>query len=246
MQFRLTRRALEDLDLTIADHSQRPASDYMDAHPVVRAFVEQRRQNPRGQEWTRLPVTAAPAYNLHHGRYRGLTWHDEESDVVWLLGVGWHESGSHDDAYAVLKRRDEGGTLMPTEEDYLDLELTLEQTYSFAAQVAEQAPALMEEARERPGEEIRGVIAERLGVGVVVEVVVVPGEDESLEEIWIGFAMPPMPGACDLPPQPEWINLVLAAMLPFGANLADAEFGGTFPRSGGSKPNEIVICWRSF
>jgi hypothetical protein len=246
VQFRLTRRAIEDLGLTIEEHAQRPATDYMDVHPVVRAFVEQRRQDPSGQEWTRLPVTAAPAYNLHHGRYRGLTWHDEDNDVVWLLGVGWHESGSRRDAYAVLKLRDEAGTLMPTEEDYLDLELTLEQTYSFAAQVAEQAPALIEKARERPGEEIRGVIAERLGVGVVVEIVVVPGEDESLEEIWIGFAMPPLPGACDLPPQPEWINLVLAAMLPFGANLADAEFGGNFPRSGGSKSNEIVICWRSF
>ncbi|MFP5325999.1 MAG: hypothetical protein ACLGHT_00785 [Acidimicrobiia bacterium] len=246
MQFRLTRRALKDLDLPIEQYAHRPATDYVDAHAVIRTFVEQRRQDPSGQEWTRLPVTAAPAYNLHHGRYRGLTWHDEESDVVWLLGVGWHESGSQDDAYAVLKRRDEAGTLMPTEEDYLDLELTLEQAYLFATQVAEQAPALIEKARERPGEEIRGVIAERLGVGVVVEIVVVPGEDESLEEIWIGFAMPPMPGACDLPPQPEWINLVLAAMLPFGANLADAEFGGNFPRSGGSKPNEIVICWRSF
>lgn len=246
MQFRLTRRALEDLGLPVEQDARRPATDYLDAHPVVRAFVERRRQDPSGQEWTSLPVIAAPVSNLHYGRYRGLTWHDKDSDVVWLLGVGWLESRSHDDAYAVLKRRDETGTLMPTEEDYLDLELTLEQAYSFAAQVAEQAPALMERARERPGVEIRDVIAGRLRVRVVVEIVVVPDEDESLEEISIGFAMPPLPGGCALPPQPEWINLVLAAMLPLGADLADAEFGGNFPRSGGSEPNEIVICWRSF
>lgn len=108
-------------------------------HDVVRAFVDQRSQDPKGQEWTKLPVTSAPAYNLHHGRYRGLTWHDEDNDVVWLLGVGWHESGSRDDAYMVLKRRDEAGDLMPTEQDYLDLEMTLEEARSFVVQVSEQA-----------------------------------------------------------------------------------------------------------
>lgn len=65
----------------------------MDADDVVRVFVEQRRQDPKGHEWTRPPVTAAPVYNRHHGRYRGLTWHDEDSDVIWLLGAAWHESG---------------------------------------------------------------------------------------------------------------------------------------------------------
>jgi hypothetical protein len=245
VQFRLTRRALEDLDLAVEVYARRPASDYMDAHPVVRAFVERRRQDPTGQESTRLPVTAAPVYNLHHGRHRGLTWHDVESDVVWLLGVAWHESGSHDDAYAVLKQRDEAGILMPTQEDYLDLELTLQEARSFATQVAQQAPALMQRARDRPGEETREVIAGRLDVGVVVEAVAFPGEPGSLEEVWIAFGMPPMPGPCELPPQPEWLTIVLAAMLPDAA-YADLQFGGRFPRSGGSRPNEIVVCWRNF
>jgi hypothetical protein len=58
-----------------------------------------------------------PVYNLHHRRWRALTWHEEEDDldVVWLLGVGWHEAGSKDDAYAVLKRRDQQGLLFPDE-----------------------------------------------------------------------------------------------------------------------------------
>lgn len=246
MQFRLTRRALDDLDLDVETYARRPASDFVEAHDVVRAFVDQRSQDPKGQEWTKLPVTSAPAYNLHHGRYRGLTWQDEDNDVVWLLGVGWHESGSRDDAYTVLKRRDEAGDLMPTEQDYLDLEMTLEETRSFVVQVSEQAPALIAEARGRPGEEVHGVIAGRLGVGVQVEVVVIPGEEERLEEVWIGFGLPPLPGACELPPQPEWIQVVLAAMIPVEAGLENVEFGGTFPRAGGSRPNEIVVCWRSF
>jgi len=68
-----------------------------------------------------------------------LTWHDEDSDVVCLLRVGWHESGSVDDAYAVLKARDQAGTLMPNEQDY------------------QEAPALVDQARQTPGREVRGV-----------------------------------------------------------------------------------------
>jgi hypothetical protein len=214
VQFRLTRRALQDLDLSIPEHASRPATDYTDAHDVVRAFVQRRRQSPVGQEWTNLPVTAARAYNLHFGRHRGLTWHDADSDVVWLLGVGWHESGSLDDAYEVLKARDLAGTLMPNEQDYLDLEMSLEETHSFVARVSQEAPAPVEQARQAIGVEVRGVIAGRLGVGVLVEVVVIPGEDESLEEIWVGFEMPPIEGTTELLPQPEWIMAVLAAMVP--------------------------------
>lgn len=69
----------------------------------------------------------------------------------------------------------------------------------------------------------------------------VPGEDESLEEIWIGFAMPPLAGVCEVPPQPEWIQVVLAAIIP-EAGLENVEFGGSFPRAGGSRPNEILLA----
>ncbi|MGP8151495.1 MAG: hypothetical protein ACLPXU_12535, partial [Acidimicrobiales bacterium] len=190
--------------------------------------------------------TAASVYNLHYGRWRGLTWHDEDSDVVWLLGVGWHESGSRGDAYATLEARDVAGTLMPDEQDYLDLEMSLEEAGAFVVQVSEQAPTLVAQARLAAGREVRGVIAGRLGLGVLVQVVVVADEEEALEEIWVGFEMPPFPGACELPPHPEWIQVVLAALVPVELTIADLEFGGSFPREGGSRPNEIVVCWRSF
>ncbi len=246
MQLRLTRRALEDLDLPIERYAGRPATDYRDAHVFVTAFVGRRSQSPRGQELTNLPATAASVYNLHYGRWRGLTWHDEDSDVVWLLGVGWHESGSRGDAYATLEARDVAGTLMPDEQDYLDLEMSLEEAGAFVVQVSKQAPALVAQARLAAGREVRGVIAGRLGLGVLVQVVVVADEEEALEEIWVGFEMPPFPGACELPPHPEWIQVVLAALVPVELTIADLEFGGSFPREGGSRPNEIVVCWRSF
>jgi hypothetical protein len=58
--------------------------------------------------------------------------------------------------------------------------------------------------------------------------------------------MPPFAGSCALPPHPEWIQVVLAAMVPVEITIADLEFGGSFPREGASVPNEIIVCWRSF
>lgn len=234
MQLRLTRRALEDLGLSVDEFSRQPATDYQGAHAVVRAFGERRVQDPKGQDWTNLPATAGRVLNLHHGRYRGLTWHDEDSDVVWLLGVGWHESGSARDAYVVLKARDESGTLMPEEQDYLDLEMSLEETQSFVAQVSPQAPSLVAQARSLPGHEVRGTIAERLSVGVLVEVVTSTAEDELLEEIWVAFEMPPQEGLCELPAQPEWLLAVLAAMVPVEDSLSDLDFSRPFLRPEGS------------
>lgn len=242
MQLRLTRRALDDLGLS-ADFALLPATDYRDQHDVIACFVEKREQSPIGAEVTQLPVTAVTAFNLHCGRFRGLTWHDEESDVVWLLGVGWHESGSRDDAYEVLKGRDTQGLLMPDEQDYLDLEATLEEEQAFVAQVNVQAPALVDEARARGGVEVRGIIAGRLSVGVTVEAVEVPGEGR-IEEVWVAFEMPPVPGECRLPPHPQWIMVVLAAMVAVEVRLEDLDFDGQFPRPGGSRPNEIVVAWR--
>jgi hypothetical protein len=218
VQLRLTRRALEDLDLDIAAHCRFPAKRYEHEHEVVQAFVDMRGQDPNGQERTLLPVTTA---------------------VVWNL----HESGSRDDAYAVLKDRDVAGTLMPCENDYLDLEATADENLSFVTRVADEAPALVARAREQPGTEVRGVIAGRLGVGLVVEIMIIPGEAESLEEIWIGFEMPPQAGDVELPPQPQWIQIVVAALLPYGASLEHVHYGGDFPRRGGSRPNEIVVRW---
>lgn len=159
MDLRLTRRALEDLGLDPAEYSRRSARDYAGAHDVVRAFIERRGQSPVGQETTRLPVSSQVVYNLHAGRWRGLTWHDEDADVVWLLGVGCHRSGERDDAYEVLKRRDEAGDLLPDEQDYLDLEASIDEALEFVEAVAQEGPALLERAREKPCERITAVIA---------------------------------------------------------------------------------------
>ncbi len=245
MQLRLTRRALADLALDAESYCRRDASEYVLAHPVVRAFVERRSQSAIGQETTAIPKSDVVVYNLHAGRFRGLTWHDAECDVVWLLGVGWHESGSREDAYAVLKQRDNARQLLPELLDYEDLEPTEEELNSFVADVAAQAPTLVALARERPGVEVTALIAGRISTGVVVEVVAIPQENADLEEVWVGFGLPPRDGPCPLPPQPEWIETILAAMVPPSVGPELIEFGRKFPRPGGSRPNEIVACWVS-
>jgi len=240
VQLRLTHQALSDLGLSIEKYSRKSATEYVDANGMVASFVEMRSQSPVGQEATKLPVTRATVWNIHLGRYRGLTWHDVNSDVVWLLGVGWHETDSLDDAYVQLKDRDLRNRLMPTVDDYRDLELTQDETLDFVTQVSIQAPSLLETARLRPGEEIQGIIAERLKVSVLVYVVNGDQELESLEDIFISFEMPPIDGPCVLPTQPEWIQIVLAALLQ-EADLNRFVFGARFPRNEGSRDNEIVV-----
>lgn len=139
-QLYCTWGALKDLGLD-PELARRPAQGLTDRHEVIDAFVAQRSQSPVGPEATYLPATRVPVYNLHHGRWRALTWHEDEHDldVVWLLGVGWHESGSRNDVYAALKRRDERGTLFPDETDYANLEPDPQTTQDFLGALTEVA-----------------------------------------------------------------------------------------------------------
>jgi hypothetical protein len=241
VQLRLTRRALADLGLDTLALARRPAGDYADRHEVVRKFVELRSQSPVGQESTQLPATKAPVFNLHCGRWRGLTWHDEEAGVVWLLGAGWHETGSIDDAYERLKRRDRDESLMPTLEDYLDLEATWEENRDFSYQVSQEAPALLAQARSHFDVEVHALIAERLELAVLIHREAV--EDGCLEEIAVGFSLPPRDGTVRLPPQAEWILIVMAALVEPPITSDDLDYGQPFPRGGGSRANEVVVCW---
>jgi hypothetical protein len=240
VQLRLTRQALRDLNLSIEKYSRKSASEYEGEHDMIATFVSMRSQSPIGQETTKLPVTKATVWNIHHGRFRGLTWHDVNSDVVWLLGVGWHETGSLDDAYVELKDWDSSGHLMPTIADYRDLELTEEDTLEFVTEVSVQAPKLVGEARQQLGSEVQAVLAGRIKTSVLVYDISEDEETEFLEEIFVSFEMPPIEGPCVMPSHPEWIHVVLAAMLPDG-ELSRFAYGVTFPRIGGSRSNEIVV-----
>ena len=52
-----------------------------------------------------------------------------------------------------------------------------------------------------------------------------------------------LPGALSerlAPHQPAWIQVVLADLVPVEVPIVALDFGASFPREGGSRPNEIV------
>jgi hypothetical protein len=235
VELRLTRGALADLGLDDRALAGRRAEELIDRHPVIAAFVERRGQDPDGQETIQLPESRAIVYSLHAGRWRALTWWEPDLGVVWLLGAGYHRSGERSDAYAVLKRRDRADELFPTEQDYVDLE---PDPADYVQAVAQDAPALVSRARQAPGEEVRGDLAGVLDVSVIA--VVVEDAGQRLEEIWVGFSMPPKG---PVPPHPVWVLVALAALFP-NAEPEELHHGGLFPRPDGNRHGEVVVCWR--
>lgn len=79
-------------------------------------FVELRSVSPVGTEKTaNLANSAGRLWNLHAGSYRGVTWHYESADVVWLCASGFHRSGDPEDIYRKVERLDAEDRLLPTE-----------------------------------------------------------------------------------------------------------------------------------
>jgi hypothetical protein len=73
-----------DLDLPEDAVAEMPAVQ-RERHPLLEAFYARRAQSPTGQETIEGLQANIVAYSLHAGRWRGLTWHDEELAIVWLL-----------------------------------------------------------------------------------------------------------------------------------------------------------------
>jgi len=61
-----------------------------------------------------------------------------------------------------------------------------------------------------------------------------------VEEIWVGFSMPPKG---PIPPHPAWLLAALAALFP-RAEPEDLHYGGDFPRPEGTRHGEVVVSWR--
>jgi len=114
---RITLRCLEeDLGMSRADVSILLTEI---ENEVVQAFVDKRRDHPKGNEPFVLPKDGPIADKLRRTeRWRGATLYDSEENVVWLLGFGFHTSGRPDDVYEVLEALDRDDRLLPTSEDY--------------------------------------------------------------------------------------------------------------------------------
>lgn len=84
-QLSATERCIRrDLDLPRHVVAEPPA-DQRKHHPLLAAFYERRAQSPIGQETIEGLQANIVAYSLHAGRWRGLTWHEQQFAIVWLL-----------------------------------------------------------------------------------------------------------------------------------------------------------------
>jgi hypothetical protein len=115
---RVTIRCLvDDFGLT-PDHAERALDDLVSQHALIEAFRDQRSQLPIGAEYLRDLTSSIQAYTLHSTRWRGVTWHDREEAVVWLLAGRFHTSGHSDDAYPYFRKLDADDKLLPIRQDY--------------------------------------------------------------------------------------------------------------------------------
>ncbi|MHB8449299.1 MAG: hypothetical protein ACYDAQ_02355 [Mycobacteriales bacterium] len=206
---------------------------------MIKAFVTRRGQSPTGQETTRLPVTRAVVYNLHSGTARGLTWHEQadDLDVVWLLGVAWHEGDDSSDAYRVLKDRDANGLLLPTEDDYADLE---PEPVQFITEAARQLPDMLARSRVMVDSEISERVAGVLEVAVMTRQVPIDGVQ--LTETWVAIRLPPTPGVV-MPT--DLVTFVLGALFPTLAP-EDLRYEQAFPGHDPRNGNELVYSYLPF
>lgn len=228
---RVTRRCLrEDLGLSAAEVVA-PIEDIAETCPIVRAFLERRSQNPQGQETIQGLTSRIVAYSLHGGRERGITWHDEQEDVVWLMASHLHAAGDADDAYPYFLDLDRQGKLLPTRDDYADL-IIQSQAPTFAESVLRDAPPLVAAAQESPGTIQAGTVAGRIRVRCVYE-------DGELPMMTVAISQRLLPGEVQVPP--EWQFILAAAFLPGTTQPSDLSLA--FDLAGEEKEeDEVAYC----
>jgi len=228
----VTRRALADLRLGKIYYGL-PAAELEEEHDLLGSFVKNRTEQPYGTQATQS--VRPKCFNLHtRDPWRGATWYDEAHDICWLVGA----TSQHN--YALFEERSLNDEIRPTAEDYADLELFSQETEeAFIDLVIAQAPALMALATARPNTEHRMALAGAIDTGVFVEVLVVPGEGE-IEEVFVSFQLPPLPGT-QVPS--DFCEAIFSLLVPDAQETEVDRDVWQHPRLGGKRPGEIIYRW---
>jgi mRNA-degrading endonuclease RelE of RelBE toxin-antitoxin system len=87
-------------------------------HPLLEEARRLASTSPQGQKRI-LAIDHPLVYRIRVSDYRGVTWVDEEHDIVWLCATRRREEGSEEDAYRYFQHLNELGNLLPTDDDYL-------------------------------------------------------------------------------------------------------------------------------
>lgn len=202
---RVTKRCLVD-DLQLPETAAKgPLEAVAGSSGIVDAFLERRAHHPVGQETIQGLTSRIVAYSLHSADYRGITWHQENAGVVWLLAAGFHRSGKSDDAYPYFIRLDNEGRLLPTAED-VEL-LVAEQTKDLARHLLEQVPAMTQQVLANPGRLLVGILGGRIKIRAIFE-------DDDSPMLSVAISQKLQPGNLRLPA--DWLMIVAAAFFPDG------------------------------
>lgn len=115
------RCARDDLGL---DTWPDPEGVYGVDHTTVQKFRERLREEPEAGQFNNdlSRALGRPCFELKDDRLRGLTWFDADNEVVFLLFVGFHESGSRDDVYQRVLQVHRSKGVLPTDEDRAELQ----------------------------------------------------------------------------------------------------------------------------
>jgi hypothetical protein len=229
----VTRRALEDLKLpTGRKLIGADPETFREKHSLIDKLVHLRSQDPTGQEHTQ-GANGVAIYNLHgQNPWRGVTWHDQEADIVWLCAASDHD-------YGLFLDRLTNQTLLPEAADYADLESwDAKQQPEFFELALEETAELLAEAEANPGVEVRRVIADEVWVGVQVERL---GGEDTAADVYIGIQYP---RARVHEIEGDFTELMVLLCCPEALD-EDIDWGGQdFPRVGGTNVNEVVVRWR--
>ena len=227
----ITIRCLtNDLGISLSERLSLEGVARADSTGIVESFIDKRSDSPTGVDRiTGLAASKIYAYSLHAGRYRGLTWYDEESGVVWLLAAAHHTSGEPDDAYPRFRSLS-FDQLLPTFDDYRRLEYGRASQFERALET--QVPELRAKALSQPGTEIRGMIAGRIDVRLIALT-------ESYPPILhLAVSTRLAQGAVQTPP--EWMGAIVG-MLYGHADSADLPYDNKWPGSP-VLPDEITFA----
>jgi len=148
---------LRAADRCVTEDLGKPSGTPLEVMPkveIVKAFIKDRstRTIDRGKI---EPLTCGvEVWILARGNdHRGGTWYDEPEAVVWLLAYGLHRSGEPDDFFPFCRALDAEDRLLPAGEDYAAMFRERDQRFVQAVRI--EAPLIVHEARETPGEHRR-------------------------------------------------------------------------------------------